>query len=186
MIEPSNARLPANANLLQVELLRQAWLETERDRYKTILDKFHKLGGSKNMLLCPSDIEAQVVSGLKLEEGLYADQFDEQPIRRRHRLTVKKNAISVVNGTPNPDVDTQEVIRQIEEKQEAWPDESSDCSSSEDDDSSDLGEDEDSDNTDATMSDAQDAASRKPSAGVISALAHPSQSGSMLYQRRRG
>ncbi|KAG8415663.1 hypothetical protein J3458_009488 [Metarhizium acridum] len=74
------------------EILRQAWRKVEQDRYKTILDVFHDMGGSRNMRLNSSDIEVKLVNGLKLEEHLYMDCFREINVRRRKKLSAKKRS----------------------------------------------------------------------------------------------
>ncbi|KAF4944584.1 hypothetical protein FGADI_12588 [Fusarium gaditjirri] len=69
--------------LTQEELLREAWTIVERSRYQLILDAFIDLGGSRNMRLCASDIEAKVANDLKLEEGLYVEYAGKANKRRR-------------------------------------------------------------------------------------------------------
>lgn len=70
---------------LQLEILRQAWIQVERERYQQLRDKFLELGGSRNMCLSPNDIEAKVVDDLKLEQNVYVDDFKEVNLRRRRR-----------------------------------------------------------------------------------------------------
>ncbi|OAA48536.1 hypothetical protein NOR_01786 [Metarhizium rileyi] len=72
------------------ELLREAWRKVEQDRYQTILEVFHDMGGSRNMRLNSSDIEVKLVNDLKLEEHLYMDCFREIDVRRRRKLSAKK------------------------------------------------------------------------------------------------
>ncbi|KAJ3496407.1 hypothetical protein NLG97_g2680 [Lecanicillium saksenae] len=73
------------------EILLQAWQNMERNRYKTLLEEFYKLGGSRNMLLNPSDVEVKTVVDLGLEEELYVEGVNEMELRRRCRfLTGKK------------------------------------------------------------------------------------------------
>jgi hypothetical protein len=74
----------------QEEILREAWRKVEQDRYQTILDVFHEMGGSRNMRLNSSDIEVKLVNDLKLEENLYMDCFREIDVRRRRKLSAKK------------------------------------------------------------------------------------------------
>lgn len=58
----------------------------ERSRYKALLDEFYKLGGSRNMLLSPNDIEIKAVADLRLEEEIYTEGISETEIRRRCRF----------------------------------------------------------------------------------------------------
>ncbi|KAF7534598.1 hypothetical protein G7Z17_g13341 [Cylindrodendrum hubeiense] len=69
------------------DLLREAWIRVEKNRYQAILETFVELGGSRNMRLNPSDIEIKVVNDLKLEEGLYMDSHGDANIRRRRKST---------------------------------------------------------------------------------------------------
>lgn len=81
------------ANNSQVERLRAAWKEMEDERYETLLQKFHKKGGSRNMLLNATDIEVKVVNDLKLEEGMYMHAFKEHEnmdVRRRQKANPPK------------------------------------------------------------------------------------------------
>jgi hypothetical protein len=71
-------------------ILREAWSKMEKERYQMLLDKFHELGGSRNMRLNSSDIEVKLVNDLKLEEGLYVESFGDLGIRRRRKLATKK------------------------------------------------------------------------------------------------
>ncbi|KAF1737255.1 hypothetical protein CRV24_002870 [Beauveria bassiana] len=74
-------------------ILMQAWMNVERSRYKFIMEEFYKLGGSRNMLLNPGDIEFKAVVDLGLEEELYVEGINEMEIRRRCRfLAGKKKA----------------------------------------------------------------------------------------------
>ncbi|KAM3514093.1 hypothetical protein MY11210_002305 [Beauveria gryllotalpidicola] len=74
-------------------ILSQAWMNVERNRYKSILEEFYKLGGSRNMLLNPGDIEVKAVVDLGLEEEMYVEGVNEMEIRRRCRfLAGKKKA----------------------------------------------------------------------------------------------
>ncbi|KAF4964089.1 hypothetical protein FSARC_7965 [Fusarium sarcochroum] len=74
-------------------ILRDAWNRVEKSRYQMILDTFHEMGGSRNMLLSASDIEVKVVSDLKLEEGLYMESHGDANIRRRHKsVSTRKRA----------------------------------------------------------------------------------------------
>ncbi|RGP74824.1 hypothetical protein FLONG3_5935 [Fusarium longipes] len=68
-----------------LDLLREAWLIVEKDRYQRVLDQFHELGGSRNMRLNASDIEIKVVNDLKLEEALYMESYGSANIRRRRK-----------------------------------------------------------------------------------------------------
>jgi hypothetical protein len=70
--------------------LREAWAKMEKERYQMLLDKFHELGGSRNMRLNSSDIEVKLVNDLKLEEGLYVESFGDLGVRRRRKLATKK------------------------------------------------------------------------------------------------
>ncbi|KAM0504298.1 hypothetical protein ACHAP8_002705 [Fusarium lateritium] len=67
------------------DLLREAWLRVEKNRYQQTLEVFHELGGSRNMRLNASDIEIKVVNDLKLEEGLYMESYGSANIRRRRK-----------------------------------------------------------------------------------------------------
>jgi hypothetical protein len=67
------------------DLLREAWLRVEKNRYQQVLDIFHELGGSRNMRLNASDIEIKVTNDLKLEEGLYMESYGDANIRRRRK-----------------------------------------------------------------------------------------------------
>ncbi|OAA62097.1 hypothetical protein ISF_05106 [Cordyceps fumosorosea ARSEF 2679] len=80
------------------ELLRQAWQNMERNRYKLILEEFYKLGGSRNMLLNPSDVEVKVVVDMALEEDVYVEGVNEMEIRRRCRFLTGKKKTSGRNA----------------------------------------------------------------------------------------
>ncbi|KJZ77384.1 hypothetical protein HIM_03108 [Hirsutella minnesotensis 3608] len=72
------------------EILREAWIRVERQRYQIILDTFLEMGGSRNMRLNASDIEVKVVNDLKLEEPLYVGDYRDLEIRRRRKVPTKK------------------------------------------------------------------------------------------------
>ena len=110
----------------------------EDERYETLLHKFLKKGGSRNMLLNATDIEFKVVNDLKLEEGLYMPSFRElenMDIRRRQKANPPKKRSSGRSAAQTqqsvavkmePDEDTtmsspreDEIIKQV---QEARPD----------------------------------------------------------------
>lgn len=102
----------------------QAWQNMERNRYKTLLDEFHKLGGSRNMLLNPSDIEIKTVVDMGLEEDIYVEGVTEMELRRRCRLLTGKKKTGGRNaeepgisycGPPlfGRAVDEDEVIEQV-------------------------------------------------------------------------
>ena len=57
-----------------------------------LLNKFHELGGSRNMQLNPGDVEIKVASDLRLEEGIYMDDYTDVGVRRRRKLTSRKRA----------------------------------------------------------------------------------------------
>ncbi|KAJ4016511.1 hypothetical protein NW752_003637 [Fusarium irregulare] len=67
------------------DLLREAWLRVEKNRYQLVLDTFLEMGGSRNMRLNASDIEIKVTNDLKLEEGLYMESYGDANIRRRRK-----------------------------------------------------------------------------------------------------
>ncbi|TQV96265.1 hypothetical protein IF1G_04848 [Cordyceps javanica] len=110
------------------EILVQAWQNVERSRYKAVLDEFYKLGGSRNMLLNPSDIEVKVVVDMRLEEELYVEGVNEMDIRRRCRFLTGKKKMGGRN-TEEPGisysgsslfgrvVDEDEVIDQVTTRQ---------------------------------------------------------------------
>ncbi|KAH8174500.1 hypothetical protein LIA77_05919 [Sarocladium implicatum] len=80
-----------------VDIMRQAWKEMEDERYETLLQKFLKKGGSRNMLLNATDVEFKVVSDMKLEEGMYMHAFKESmdmDIRRRQKANPPKKRSS--------------------------------------------------------------------------------------------
>ncbi|KAK4084425.1 uncharacterized protein Triagg1_905 [Trichoderma aggressivum f. europaeum] len=93
-----------------VRILQAAWKKTEKERYQTMLNHFHEMGGSRNMLLSASDIEAKVVNDLKWEEAVYIDGFDEC-IRRRRKTIVKKR--STGRGEPGGDVPVSDEMLRI-------------------------------------------------------------------------
>lgn len=164
-----------------MDILRKAWIETERDRYKTILDRFHHLGGSRNMLLCPSDVEIKLATELKYEEGFYVDSFVDEPIRRRRKLNNRKNAVSVAADSDSPEVDEEEVIDDVCNKaggldDEVVPTEDED----DDDDSSEI------ESGDTIMADDNATAKKAPEIKSPVRLGYPSESKSKLYRRRRG
>ncbi|PNY24638.1 Uncharacterized protein TCAP_05422 [Tolypocladium capitatum] len=72
------------------DILRQAWMRMERERYQTLLETFIEMGGSQNMRLNASDIEVKVVNDLKLEEHLYMESYRDLEIRRRRKVPAKK------------------------------------------------------------------------------------------------
>jgi hypothetical protein len=72
---------------LQDEILAQAWHIMEQDRYRTLLNLFTELGGSRNMCLGVEDIEVRVVHHLKFEEDLYMEAHGDVGIRRRRRVS---------------------------------------------------------------------------------------------------
>ncbi|GKU00534.1 hypothetical protein FLAG1_02699 [Fusarium langsethiae] len=75
------------------DLLREAWLRNEKNRYQQVLEIFYEMGGSRNMRLNASDIEIKVVNDLKLEEGLYMESYGSNNIRRRRKPdSVRKRA----------------------------------------------------------------------------------------------
>lgn len=55
----------------------------EQNRYQSLLDHFHDLGGSRNMMLSAGDIKHKVVNEMKLEEGLYVDEKAAQKEKGR-------------------------------------------------------------------------------------------------------
>ncbi|KFA47136.1 hypothetical protein S40293_09530 [Stachybotrys chartarum IBT 40293] len=67
-------------------ILLAAWKHHEETRYKSILETFWLLGGSRNMCLGPEDIEVRLASHLKVEENIYMDDEDDLKIRRRRRV----------------------------------------------------------------------------------------------------
>ncbi|KAK6721974.1 hypothetical protein SNK04_000852 [Fusarium graminearum] len=76
-----------------VDLLHEAWLINEKNRYQNTLDIFYEMGGSRNMRLNASDIEIKVVNDLKLEEGIYMESYGSANIRRRRKPdSVRKRA----------------------------------------------------------------------------------------------
>ena len=164
-----------------MDILRKAWIETERDRYKTILDRFHHLGGSRNMLLCPSDVEIKLATELKYEEGFYVDSFVDEPVRRRRKLNNRKNAVSVIDDSDSPDVDEDEVINDVCNKAGCLDDEVVPTEDEEEDD-----EDNEIESGDTIMADDNAAAKKAPESKSPVRLGHPSESKSKLYQRRRG
>ncbi|KPA35890.1 hypothetical protein FLAG1_11379 [Fusarium langsethiae] len=72
--------LPQDENLL-----RKAWIEVERSRYQLILKAFLELGGSKNMRLCASDIQAKITDDLNLENDLFIETLGSASKRRRQK-----------------------------------------------------------------------------------------------------
>ncbi|KAJ3545957.1 hypothetical protein NM208_g2256 [Fusarium decemcellulare] len=70
------------------ELLREAWMRVEKSRYQTILETFIEMGGSQNMRLNASDVEAKVVNDLMLEEGAYTGAFEGDKTRLRSNLVL--------------------------------------------------------------------------------------------------
>ncbi|ATY62741.1 hypothetical protein A9K55_007513 [Cordyceps militaris] len=110
------------------EILLQAWQNMERNRYKTLLDEFHRLGGSRNMLLNPSDIEVKVVADMRLEDEVYSGHMHEMELRRRFRLwwgkkkTGGRNTEELNTSYSGPSlfgrpVDVDEVLDQVVEHQ---------------------------------------------------------------------
>lgn len=96
----------------------------ERNRYKTLLEEFHKLGGSRNMLLNSTDMEFKVVVDMALEEGIYVEGVNEMELRRRCRfLAGKRKAESKAAREPGISysgpslfertVDEEEVMDQV-------------------------------------------------------------------------
>ncbi|PHH78384.1 hypothetical protein CDD83_3981 [Cordyceps sp. RAO-2017] len=109
------------------EILREAWKQMERERYQTLLETFHDNGGSRNMRLNASDIEAKVVNDMKLEESLYMESYRDLDIRRRRKVPAKKRQngphddvsaaaddMMVTNERPSHNED--EVISQIQNR----------------------------------------------------------------------
>ncbi|KAL6876718.1 hypothetical protein J3F83DRAFT_416157 [Trichoderma novae-zelandiae] len=84
-----------------VKILRAAFKKLEKDRYSIILNNFLEMGGSRNMLLSPSDIEIKIVNELKWEESIYIEGMEEC-IRRRRKTIVKKR--STGRGEPGGEV----------------------------------------------------------------------------------
>jgi hypothetical protein len=66
-------------------LLREAWTAVERSRYQLILKAFLELGGSKNMRLCASDIQAKITDDLNLENDLFIETLGSASKRRRQK-----------------------------------------------------------------------------------------------------
>lgn len=85
----------------QIKILRAAFKKLEKERYNLILNNFLEMGGSRNMLLSPSDIEVKIVNELKWEEAIYIDGMEEC-VRRRRKTIVKKR--STGRGEPGGDV----------------------------------------------------------------------------------
>ncbi|KAK7430152.1 hypothetical protein QQZ08_003337 [Neonectria magnoliae] len=109
------------------DLLRQAWISVEKDRYQTVLEKFIELGGSRNMLLNPSDIEIKVVTDLRLEEGLYIESYGDLKVRRRRKPTSarKQTTIRGIDDTLSDELSVSshnthedEVINQVHSRQD--------------------------------------------------------------------
>jgi len=73
-----------------LERLRQAFLEVEKERYQRVEEIFYALGGSRNMGLSTNDFEHKIVTGLKLEEDVYIKEYPQVGVRRRHRQGKKK------------------------------------------------------------------------------------------------
>ncbi|KAL7939492.1 hypothetical protein V8C35DRAFT_286806 [Trichoderma chlorosporum] len=92
-----------------VKILQAAFKRYEKERYQTILNLFHEMGGSRNMLLSASDIEIKIVNDLKWEEAIYFD--NDEFIRRRRRTIVKKR--STGRGEPGGDVVVGDDMLQI-------------------------------------------------------------------------
>ena len=82
----------------------------EKERYQYILERFHEMGGSRNMLLSASDIEIKIVNELKWEEAMYIDGHDDC-IRRRRKTIVKKR--STGRGEPGGDVPVSDDMLRI-------------------------------------------------------------------------
>ncbi|UPK98736.1 hypothetical protein LCI18_009671 [Fusarium solani-melongenae] len=94
------------------ELLREAWMRVEKNRYQMILESFIELGGSRNMRLSASDIEVKVVNDLKLEEGLYMESHGDANIRRRRKsLSTRKR--SGARGVDDSDVPTNDEMMSV-------------------------------------------------------------------------
>lgn len=70
---------------MQEEILREAWLLVEKERYEMIQAKFFELGGSRNFCLSAGDVEVKVVNDLRLEEGMYMESHPDAHIRRRRK-----------------------------------------------------------------------------------------------------
>ncbi|KAI6783347.1 uncharacterized protein J7T54_004374 [Emericellopsis cladophorae] len=123
-----------------IQLLVEAYLEVERSRYSRILEKFLERGGSRNMQLSASDIEAKLVNGLKLEEGLYIDHPAKSSlkVRRRRKLSARarqgkpgdNSAAMLREETSLPGLrqatDPEETLHQIQERDAqaangSWP-----------------------------------------------------------------
>ncbi|TFB02192.1 hypothetical protein CCMA1212_005605 [Trichoderma ghanense] len=91
-------------------ILRAAFKKLEKDRYSIILNNFLEMGGSRNMLLSPSDIEIKIVNDLKWEEPIYIEGMEEC-IRRRRKAIVKKR--STGRGEPGGDVTVSDDMLRI-------------------------------------------------------------------------
>jgi hypothetical protein len=102
----------------------------ERNRYNLILEKFLERGGSRNMQLSASDIEAKLVSSLKIEEGVYIEHPANSHLKVRRRLKLSARARQVKLGEEAAEIfreeasvpglqqsiDPDEVLRQIQER----------------------------------------------------------------------
>ncbi|KAF4125044.1 hypothetical protein GMORB2_3883 [Geosmithia morbida] len=96
------------------ELLREAFLEMEKERYENLLDRFYEKGGSRNMQLSASDIEIKLATDLKLEEGFYIEtQYPDLHVRRRQKKTSarRRQQAAATGGTTS----AAAAVRGIEE-----------------------------------------------------------------------
>ena len=102
----------------------------ERSRYSLILEKFLERGGSRNMQLSASDIEAKLVNELNIEEGLYVEHPAKSglKVRRRRKLSARMRqdklgdnaAETLLQEASLPGLrqstDPDEVLHQIQER----------------------------------------------------------------------
>lgn len=107
---------------MQLDILRSAFVELEKNRYETLLEKFYELGGSRNMHLTAADVEVKVVTDLKLEEGMYMDEHRDVAVRRRKKVSARKGR---QNNSPcedeagrdeRPPVNEEHVISQVQSR----------------------------------------------------------------------
>ncbi|KAH7319993.1 hypothetical protein B0I35DRAFT_478286 [Stachybotrys elegans] len=95
------------------KILYEAFIQVERDRYRTILDKFHELGGSRNMCLGAEDIEVRLANHLRLEDNLYMDDNEDLKLRRRRRTRPMARKLSNYDDSMSHmamETDTQDVV----------------------------------------------------------------------------
>lgn len=126
-----------------------------------MLDKFLEFGGSKNMLLSPTDIEFMVTTELKLEEDLLVDKLGEIDVRQRFRVPKKVARGRIPAPKSEPPVDGEKLLNQILQRRN-WDDEASDTS------------------------DVSEQTTHRSIKKNIPKLAHPSATTKTLYHRRRG